>query len=80
MYLYLTSGYLYLTSDIYIQRSIQYQTSDKGWARATARAMARAGISNIGNIYRTSDIDFGNIGVILSQTAPHMHEPSYPGS
>ena len=24
-----------------------------------------------GIVYRTSDIDFGNIGVILSQTAPH---------
>ena len=65
-------------SDISIQCPIQYLTSDKGWARkrARARARARAGISDIGNIYRMldidigcqifgSDIDFGNIGVIL---------------
>ena len=54
---------------------IQHPTS----ARARARARARAGISDVGYRYRTSDIDFGcriihwtsdidfrNIGGILS--------------
>ena len=27
---------------------------------------------DVGYRYWTSDIDFGNIGVILSQTAPHI--------
>ena len=63
--------YLYRTSDIYIGHPIStldiqylYPTSDTIPDTARARARARAG--NVGFRYRTSDIDFGNIGGILS--------------
>ena len=70
--------YLYLTSDIYIRHPISisdvrylYSMSD-----IPALALAEVGycILDVGYIYWTSDIDFRNIGVILSQTVPHRPE------
>ena len=61
-------------SEIYIGRPLyisdvryQYTMSDIQYPiSARARARARAGISDVGYIYWTSDIDFENIGDILS--------------
>ena len=56
--------YIYRKSNIYIRCLILYPTSDIQYptlarASATARAMARAGISDVGYRYRTSDIYIG---------------------
>ena len=65
---------LYRTSNIYISEvRYLYPTSD---VPALALALAEVGycISDVGYRHRSSDIDIGNIGVILSQAAPRRRK------
>ena len=68
---------IYIGHPIYIS-DVRYifQTSDipaLALPLALALAEVRYCILDVGYRYRMSDIDFGNIGVILPQTAPHMY-------
>ena len=78
--------YIYRTSDIYIRISdVRYPCPSPSLSRSPSPYPSRSRVLYISHpiyildvryIYWMSNIDFGSIGVILSQTVPHNNLPT----
>ena len=78
--------YIYRTSDIYIRISdVRYPCPSPSLSRSPSPYPSRSRVLYISHpiyildvryIYWMSNIDFGGIGVILSQTVPHNNLPT----